>query len=137
MNKDIFSGKTSLRVRALFLGGRLDLKGLESGRLLPALPLLINAGEQGCAVLFRYGAVVLFNLTPVEELSFLTHLRPLLRDPFETPDTEMVELAIDSTTDERVENNVISIKDARLERLQVVADILAKSVVLDLSLIHI
>lgn len=131
MAKEFFSDKTVLKARALFLGGRLDLKGLESNRLLPALPLLINAGEHGCAVLFRYGAVVLFDLTPMEELSFLGHLQPLLRDSFETPDTEMVELAVDPATDERVENNVISIKDARLERLQVVADILAKSVVLD------
>lgn len=131
MNKDIFSGKTSLKVRALFLGGRLDLKALESSRLLPALPLLINAGDQGCAVLFRYGAVVVFNLTPMEELSFLAHLQSLLRDPFDTPDSEMAELLINPATDEQVENSVISVKDARLERLQVVADILAKSVVLD------
>ncbi len=131
MLKELFPNKSTVKVRALFLGRRLDLKGLESSRLLPALPLLISAGEQGCAVLFRYGAVVLFNLAPVEELSFLNHLKPLLRDAFEAPDTETAELLIDPAKDERVENNVISIKETRPERLQVVADILAKSVVLD------
>jgi len=131
MHKELFPNKSTVRVRALLLGGRLELKGLESGRVLPALPLMISAGEHGYAVLFRYGAVVLFNVAPVEEMSFLNHLRPLLRDPFDTPDTELTEITIDPSKDERVENNVISVKDTSPERLQVVADIFAKSVVLD------
>lgn len=131
MHNELFPNKPTVRVRTLFLGGRLDLKGLESGRVLPALPLMIAAGEHGYAVLFRYGAVVLFNVSPVEEMSFLNHLRPLLRDPFDAPDSDMTEITIDPSKDERVENNVISVKDTRPERLQVVADIFAKSVVLD------
>ncbi len=131
MQKELFPSQRSVRVRALFLGGRIDLKTLESSRLLPALPVMIGAGEQGYAALFRYGAVVLFNLTPVEEASFLAHLAHLVRDRYEIPDTEATELGIDPVGDERVENNVIFIKDAAPERLQVVADILAKSVVLD------
>ena len=95
------------------------------------MPLLISAGDHGYAVLFRYGAVVLFNLAPAEQLSFLNHVKHLIRDPFDAPDTEIVDINIDSTKEERVENNIISIKDTRPERLQVVADILAKSVVLD------
>lgn len=131
MQNELFPTNTTVKVRALLLGGRLELKGLESGRVLPALPLMISAGEQGFAVLFRYGAVVLFNVAPVEEMSFLHHLQPLLRDPFESPDTEVTEITIDPDKEERVENNVISVKDAAPERLQVVADIFAKSVVLD------
>ena len=131
MQNELFPTKTTIKVRALLLGGRLELKGLESGRVLPALPLMISAGEQGFAVLFRYGAVVLFNVAPVEEVSFLHYLQPLLRDPFESPDTEVTEITIDPDKEERVENNVISVKDTAPERLQVVADIFAKSVVLD------
>src|SRR3569832_599796 len=127
MHKELFPNKSTVRVRALLLGGRLELKGLESGRVLPALPLMISAGEHGYAVLFRYGAVVLFNVAPGEEMSFLNHLRPLLRDPFDTPDTELTEITIDPSPDARVENNVISVKDTSHERLQVVADIFAKS----------
>src|SRR3569833_827679 len=130
MHKELFPNKSTVRVRALLLGGRLELKGLESGRVLPALPLMISAGEHGYAVLFRYGAVVLFNVAPVEEMSYLNHLRPLLRDPFDTPDTELTEITIDPSKDERVENTVLSVKDTSPERLQVVADIFAQSVVL-------
>src|SRR3569833_70953 len=131
MHKEMFPNKSTVRLRALLLGGRLELNGLESGRVLPALPLMISAGEHGYAVLFRFVSVVLFNVSPVEEMSFLFHLRPLLRDPFDTPDTEQTEITIDPSKDERVENNVISVKDTSPERLQVVADIFAKSVVLD------
>jgi uncharacterized Rmd1/YagE family protein len=131
MHKELIPSRASLQVRALFVGRRLDLRGLESSRLLPVLPLIISAGDHGYAVLFRYGAVVLFNLGPAEQLSFLNHIKHLIRDPFDVPDTELVDINIDAAKDERVENNIISIKDTRPERLQVVADILAKSVVLD------
>src|SRR3569623_1515929 len=129
--QQLFPNRSTVKVRALFLGGRLELKGLESSRVLAALPLMISAGEQGYAELFRYGAVVLFNVSPVEEMSILHHLRPLLRDPFETPDTEVTEITVDPDKDERVDNNIIIVKDTSPERLQVVADIFAKSVVLD------
>lgn len=131
MHKELFPDKGLIKVHALFVGRRLDLRGLESSRLLPGLPLTIGAGEQGNAVLFRYGAVVLFNVNPLEEVSFLSHLSQITRDPFEAPDSEVIEIRVDPESDERVDNNIISIKDSRAERLQVVADILAKSVVLD------
>jgi len=131
MYTELFPNKGLVKIHALFVGGRIDLRGLEASRLLPGLPLMINAGEQGYAVLFRYGAVVLFNLNPIEEVSFLAHLAPLVRDPFETPDSDVIEIHIDPAKEERVDNNVMSLKDSRAERLQVVADILAKSVVLD------
>lgn len=131
MRENLFPNKTLVKVHALFVGRRLDLRGLESSRLLPVLPLMVSAGEQGYAVLFRYGAVVLFNINPVEEVSFLSHLANLIRDPFDAPESEVIEIRIDPGKDERVENNFISVKDTRPERLQVVADILAKSMVLD------
>jgi len=131
MHRELIPNLALVKVSAMFVGRRLDLKGLESSRLLPVLPLIINAGNQGYAVLFRYGAVVLFNLAPAEQVSFLNHIKHLIRDPFDSPATEVIDINIDAAKDERVENNVISIKDTRPERLQVVADILAKSVVLD------
>ena len=131
MHKELIPNRTQVRVCALFVGRRLDLKGLESSRLLPVLPLIISTGDQGYAVLFRYGAVVLFNLAPAAQVSFLNHIKHLIRDPFDAPVTEVVDINVDAGREERVENNVISIQDTCPERLQVVADILAKSMVLD------
>jgi uncharacterized Rmd1/YagE family protein len=129
-NPGLFPEKTPVRMRALFLGERIDLRNLESNRLLPALPVVINAGERGYAVLFRYGVAVIVNLTPVEEISFVNHLNPLVKDPYSQPEVEEAAFSIDPAGEERVDNNVISLRSSALERLQVVADILAKSVVL-------
>jgi uncharacterized Rmd1/YagE family protein len=130
MDKLIFADKEIVKCRALFLGERLDVKALEKTDYLAKQPLVISAGEQGCAVLFRYGAVVLFGLGPVEEVSFLSYLKPLVLEPFSSPETEEAELQIDQVGGGRVENGVIWLQDFSIERLQSVADILAKSVVL-------
>lgn len=143
MQKLVFSDKDTVKVRALFLGERLDLKALEKTDYLAIQPLVVSAGEQGYAVLFRYGAVVLFGLSPVEEVSFLTYLKPLVIGPFASPETEEAVLKLDETgggrvevlklddsSGGRVENGVIWIQEFSIERLQIVGDVLAKSVVL-------
>jgi uncharacterized Rmd1/YagE family protein len=127
-----FNDRTSIDARAFLLGEHLDLRALETTSSLGLTPLAVAAGEHGVAVLFRYGAVVLFNLSPLEEVSFLAQLKPLLREPFAEPDTEESEVhcsAGHSRTD-RVENGVLHLADFSIERLQIVADVLAKSTVL-------
>ncbi|HEY9657591.1 MAG TPA: hypothetical protein V6C65_03940, partial [Allocoleopsis sp.] len=90
MQKVIFTDKDTVKGRALFLGERLDLKTLEKGDYLAIQPLVVRAGDQGCAILFRYGAVVLIGLGPVEEASFLTYLKPFVMEPFASPETEEI-----------------------------------------------
>lgn len=130
MQNELFSGRTLVKARAVFAGERVELRALEAGRVLPTLPAIIRAGEHGYAALFRYGVVVMFNLLPLEEISFLNHLRPFVREPYERPATEEVDLHIDPTQDEKVDASGITLRDTSAERLQVVADILGKSVVL-------
>ncbi|MCS6884606.1 MAG: RMD1 family protein [Acidobacteriota bacterium] len=126
----IFNTKDNIPVRALFLGERLDLKAFETTNRLASSPLLVSTGAQGCAVLFRYGAVVLFNITAVEEVAFLNQIRPLISEPFERPETEDNELRLDPEGNLRVENGVITLQSYSYERLQIVAEVLARSVVL-------
>lgn len=127
---ELFSGKKSIKVRALFLGEHIDLRAFEATHRLAIAPLTVNAGHDGCAVLFRYGVVVLFNLEPLEEVSFLNQLKPLIDKPFEKSEMEETELSIVPTTrGEYVEHGVIILHEPSIERLQIVADILAKSVV--------
>jgi uncharacterized Rmd1/YagE family protein len=130
MQKLMFNNKETVNGRAIFLGERLDLKALEKTDYLATLPLVVGAGEQGCAVLFRYGAIVLYGLSPVEEASFLTYLNPLVIEPFTSPETEDFELRQDGTSNGRVENGTIWLQTFTIECLQIVADVLAKSVVL-------
>ncbi|MBI2778399.1 MAG: RMD1 family protein [Gammaproteobacteria bacterium] len=126
----LFAGKITVRVRALCVGERIDLRALEAAQRLAVAPLVVIAGAQGCAVLFRYGVVVLFDLDAMEEASFLSLLKPLINEPFVRPETEEAEISINPQRDERVEGGVVSLHAFSIERLQTVADILAKSVVL-------
>ncbi len=126
----LFAGKTAIRARALFVGERIDLRALETAQRLALAPLVVSAGTQGCAVLFRYGVVVLFDLDAVEEASFLAHLRPLVSEPLDRPETEEIGLTANSQREERVEGGMVLLHEFGVERLQIVADILAKSVVL-------
>ncbi len=130
MKTKLFSSKTSIKVRGLFIAERIDLRALEATHRLALAPLTVNAGEHGCAVLLRYGVVVLFGLEPLEEVAFLNHVKTLAGEPFVRAEVEEAEISIDSTKEEYVENGVIVLRDSSVERLQIVADILAKSVVL-------
>ena len=47
------AGKNHLRVRALLIGDRLDLRTLKASEQLAAQPLTVPVDEQGCAVLYR------------------------------------------------------------------------------------
>ncbi|MEJ2685628.1 MAG: RMD1 family protein [Gammaproteobacteria bacterium] len=131
MTTSLFSGRSRLRARAVFLGERIDVRALEDIHRLASAPLAVQAGEHGCAVVFRYGAVVTFGLQPMEELTFMQSLQTLVTDSFEAPESEEAELGIDPDSAERVDGSgTIWLHDPSVERLQVVADILAKSVVL-------
>lgn len=131
MSRELFAGRARIRARAVSVGERIDTRALERGRALSASPLTIPAGESGMAVVFRYGAVVLFELTPVEEALFLDTLRSFVQGAFENPESEEAELSIDPEQDGRVSaDGGVAIRDTDLNRLQIVAHTLAKSVVL-------
>ena len=129
----LFQNKTSVRARALLIGERLDLRALETADRLADLPLTIRVGANGCAVLFRYGAVVTFGLDAMEEVPLLQSLKPFVRDAFEDKsiETEEAELVLDKNESvPSVPNGTIRLYDWSIERLQVVADVLAKSTAL-------
>jgi uncharacterized Rmd1/YagE family protein len=130
MQKIFFDGQNTVNSRALFLGEQLDLVALHNTECLAKFPLVVAAGENGCAVLFKYGVVVLFGLKPVEEASFLTYLKPLVIQPFARLETEEASINIEPNGAGRVENGMIWLREFSIECFQIVADILAKSVVL-------
>lgn len=130
MSSGLFGGATSIRARAMLLGDRLDIRALEATARLGTAPVVVNAGDRGVAVLFRYGAVVLFHVSPLEEVGFVEQLKRLLGDPYEKPETEEVELRIAATESEGVEAGVIKIVSPSIERVQLIAEVLARSVAL-------
>ena len=85
MEDDLFPGRKTIKARAFCLGERIDLRALETGRRMALAPLVVAVGDHGCAVLFRYGAVVLFGLDPLEEANFVAQINPLIEEPYSAP----------------------------------------------------
>lgn len=132
MELPLFNGRDRIRVHALLVGDRIDLRALEQTHRLATAPLTIRAGDHGCAVLFRYGAVVLFGLDPLEEVTFLNHLAPLVVNPSSAPETEDTEIHIVDGAREGVDSATGAVVFNRISviHLQLLADVLAKSAVL-------
>lgn len=114
---------------ALFFGERLDTKAFENADCLADDPLTIRLGQQGYGVLFSYGAAVLFGLEPVEEASIIAQLQSFVSGAFADTETERVELHFNAKA-ARAANGKIWLQRFGVEQLQLVADILSKSVVL-------
>lgn len=129
----LLQGASTIRVRALALGERLDVRALEQTQRVAVTPLSIPVGERGLAVLFRYGAVVLFHVAPLEEVGLLDQLKRFVGEPFTKPEIEEVELRVSADKPEGLESGILYVTDLSIERLQLISEILARSVALAYS----
>lgn len=124
--------RPNLKARALLLGDRLDLRAFKIADCLATTPLTVEAdADGGLAVLFRYGVVVLFGVKAVDEVRFVDTLKPLLTNPYATPEIE--ELEINSGKPGLgVQSGAVALDEISLEKVQVIADALSKHLVLTL-----
>jgi uncharacterized Rmd1/YagE family protein len=117
--------------RALLVGDRLDQAGLERSDALSANPLAFRAGANGVATLFRYGVVVLIGLTPLEEDEVVRNLKPRIRGEFSRYEEETAVVEISAEREDQIPpGGPIHVKTLSPERILVISDALAKSVVL-------
>jgi len=129
--KPLFRNAKQLSVRAWFLGSRIDARELERGETLSVSPLSIRAGQRGCAFLFRFGVAVFVELNAVEEANLIKQLDMFVQGKMSDPETEETDIQVNASVSERVDmQGTLILHQATLERLQVVANVLAKSVVL-------
>jgi required for meiotic nuclear division protein 1 len=120
-----------ISVRALLVGERIDTRALETRAALAAAPLALPLTQGGSAVLFRYGVVVLFDATALAIDDFLAHIAPFVIDPIPVPEREEGQLIIRLDADQAVDpTGNIMLREPSIERLQLVADVLAKNLVL-------
>lgn len=118
--------------RAFLLGDRLDIRGFEQKQALATTPLTVRMGRDGFAVLFRYGAVVLFDVTAEEEAHFLADVARLVTDPLPAPGRDQAHVDIIPGSAELVDpDGNIVLSDLTPERMQIVADVLGKNIMLD------
>ncbi len=118
-------------VRAILLGERIDTRGLEDPEPLATAPLALRCEPSGIAVLFRYGVVALFEVSPSEERRFIDRLMPRVIEPYDPPEIDELRVAIRADAEEQMGvDGTLTLRDLSVERAQLVADALAKSLVL-------
>lgn len=120
-------------VRALRLGRRLKLAGLEAADLHQAeavttSPLILRLGGGGFAALLPYGTVVLIGVSLGEEEAFLQALGDRVESRLDAPVIVASEIGIG--TSEGISGDIITVRDLSPPRLVAVADALAKNVAL-------
>jgi len=124
-------GNKEIRVRALQLGERIEVKGLEREDAFSSVPLAFRTGGGGMAVLFKSGAAVFFDMNPVDEEGLIRSLDPRIVTPLQERETEAVRLLVKPDEEEGVSTvNGLQIKTADPDRLLLVAEALAMSVTL-------
>jgi uncharacterized Rmd1/YagE family protein len=115
---------------AILLGDRINTSGVE-GETLSTSPLAIRIDNEGIAVLFRYGVVVLIGLSQQQEQKLLEKLsaRVSVRLDRYEEETAVIKLA-EEDEDQVPAGGPILVRALSPERLLVISDVLAKSVVL-------
>src|SRR6202790_2837293 len=119
-----------LTAHALLIGDRINTAGFE-GQVLSSAPLAVRVGSNGIAVLFRYGVVVFIGLSVAEEAEFLERLRARSFGKITPPEEEWAKIQVARDAEEPIPvGGPILVREFSLERLLLVAEALAKSVVL-------
>ena len=137
-------GQASFHAQAVLAGTGIDLAALGSTDRTGGAPLAVeligsltggslaasSAAGGGVAFLFRYGAVVFFDAAPAGITEYLRQIGPHIRQPFPQVEreTEVLDIRLDPAGKETIEHNTLVLADGSLEKLQLVADIMAKSV---------
>jgi uncharacterized Rmd1/YagE family protein len=119
----------TLTVRALQLGERIDLKGLERADSFSKNPLAFRTPSGGAVVLVRQGAAVFIGLNPVEEEDIIRGLSGRITGPLDGErEIETAEIAIGTEEDTIAANGVIQLRNSESWRLLLVAEALAIAV---------
>ena len=74
---------------------------------------------------------MVFNVTPAAEKALIGRLRPLVTDALETVESEELRIAVHPEAEEQIDlAGALSLRDLSVERIQLIADVLAKSLTL-------
>lgn len=130
MAGSLLNEKSSVAVRALLIGERIDTKPLEARQAVAIAPTTVLLDGGSVAIVFRFGVVVVFGAGRSEEQTFLASIRPLVQGAYDRPDTEEAFIHFDASSQDSVVADKIILSDHSAERFQLLAEVLARSVLL-------
>lgn len=100
-------------------------------RALAFAPLTLSLGPDRWVVVFRFGVIVLFGLNSTEELETIERMSGFVSGKFFSPESETAEMLLDPAVRDHINTEgQWVVQDYSTERLQIMAQALAKSVVL-------
>ena len=120
----------SFRARALLLAARFELRNWPVGETLARAPLALQLAGGGIAVLFRYGVAVLFDASGESEAELRERLVALAEHRYEAVEAEELQVRVDPLRPEGLQEGTLLVQASSLERLQLIAEALAKSTLL-------
>jgi uncharacterized Rmd1/YagE family protein len=122
--------KQSFSIRALLIGDRIDPQIRLRESVVGQYPLTMRVDGGGIAVVFRYGAVVFFAVAEDARQQLIEQIRPLVQNWRAVPEAEEMLAAIEPGASDGLENNLLRLRNGEVRRLQVVAVVMSRSVVL-------
>jgi uncharacterized Rmd1/YagE family protein len=113
------------------LGDRIDTTGLERHDVLSTTPLAFRVEGGSFVVLFRYGVVVFFGMTPPQEGEILRSLEGRIIGRLASPEEETVQIEITPDREEQITPaGTISLKALFPEHVLIIADAVATNAIL-------
>jgi uncharacterized Rmd1/YagE family protein len=132
MNQLALDSRQHVKARARLIGDRLDLKNYKIADPIGTTPLTLTVGpDDGVAVLFRYGVVVFFGVGAGDEAAFIDSLRNIITNVYSSPEVEELDIYRGKSS-AAVQSDAVWLDKVTLERIQIIADVLGKSLVLSL-----
>ena len=125
----LFAGKAALRVRALLLGERFDLRTWPEAETIHRAPLAVKL-DAGMAVLFRYGVAVLLGASPDAERALRERLSARTENAYESVESDELDIRIDPARPEGLQEGTLVVQSGSLERLLLIAEAMSKSLLL-------
>jgi len=118
-------------VNAVLIGNEINLKALTNRTSSRKESVLIRLAEQSVALIYPFGAIVFFNATTSATVELITRCQRFATQLITTPETEQFSVIIQPDQPEGIVKNKVSIKRISKAHLEIIADALAKSVVIE------
>jgi required for meiotic nuclear division protein 1 len=118
-------------VNAVLIGNDINLKALTNRTSLRKESILTRLSDKSVAMIYPYGAIVFFNATTSATVELITRCQRFATQLFSIPETEQFSVIIEPSQPEGIIQNKVSIKRISKERLEIMGDALAKSVIIE------
>lgn len=118
--------------KAINIANRLRTRLLSEKNVIGRHPLTIELSPNEKVVVFRYGVIVFIDCQPETEKKFLSEIEPLLEEKLTNGNEEQTSCTVSTEIEEGgSKNNSIYLHDLSILKIQLVAEVLARHVMLE------